>query len=103
MDVDEIEVGVAAAAPALAMLARQRLLLGITLVVQAAGTYEVTVSKPVDGAGRPVAEYWWEVDKLAGDGLWERRWAAGMRPCRTPEAAYREALRQVEGHLPASQ
>lgn len=88
------------ARPALTLLARSRALLAVTLHVGDVGArFVITISKPVDEAGIVLGQYWWDVDRYTvegqGYGRREKRWAVGLRPADTAEAAYLGALRSV--------
>ncbi len=91
------DVGLTLVRPALSLLARQRILLAVTLHVAAPdAAFEITVSKAVDEADQPLPQFWWEVDRLTTDaqGLLcrERRYALGLCPYETAEAAYQAAM-----------
>ena len=89
----------AAAPTTLALLSRQSVLIAVTLQTWVAQRQcDITVSKALTEAGQWAGQYWWDVDRLTADGtgglIREKRWALGLRPSATPEAAY-QAARQV--------
>ena len=84
----------------LALLSRQSVLIAVTLQLWVAGRqFDITVSKALDEAGQWVRQYWWEVDRLTEAGRSgprrEKRWALGLRPYDTAEAAYQAAVQAV--------
>ena len=85
----------------LVLLGRQAVLIAVTLQTWVAGhQFDITVSKALDEAGQWAPQYWWEVDRLteagSGDPRHEKRWALGLRPYGTPEAAYQAARQMVQ-------
>ena len=89
--------------PSLALLARQSVLLAVSLQVAVGGTaYEITVSKALDETGAMLAQYVWDVDRLTedeqGEQCRERRWGLGRRSYKTAEAAYQAAMEWVRAH-----
>lgn len=95
-----VDSALSLARPALNLLARSRALLAVTLHVGDMGAhFAITISKPVDEAGIVFGQYWWDVDRFMGEGQGyrcrEKRWAVGLRPTDTAEAAYLGALRSV--------
>ncbi len=97
------DVGLTLVHPALSLLARQPVLLAVTLHVTAPdASFDITVSKAVDEADQTLPQFWWEVDRLISDTEGqprrERRWGLGRRAYETPEAAYLAAVYWVEHH-----
>ena len=84
----------------LALLARQPILLAVTLPHPVADEqYDITVSKAVDDAGQVQPVFGWDVDRLAHDAQGrqphrERR--RGRRTYETAAAAYLAAVHWVE-------
>ena len=84
----------------LALLSRQSVLIAVTLQTWVAGCqFDITVSKALNEAGQWAGQYWWEVDRLTeanrDSARREKRWALGLRPYDTAEAAYEAAVQAV--------
>ena len=91
----------AAVQHSLVLLSRRSVLLAVTLQTWVAGCQvDITVSKVLDEAGQWTGQYWWEVDRLAVEGtgevIREKRWALGLCPYATAEAAYAAAVQAME-------
>ena len=90
-----------AARPALALLARSRVLIAVALrLSHPQAVLEVTVSKAIDETGVMLAQYWWEVDRFnedePGQPCRQKRWGMSLHPHETAEAAYLAALEWVQ-------
>ena len=90
----------AATLPTLALLTRQRLLIAVTLQAEVAERqFDITISKALDEGGQCPRQYWWDVDRLTQDGMGslvrEKRWAQGLHPYATPDAAYQAAVEAI--------
>ncbi len=97
-----------AARPALALLARSRVLIAVALrLSHPQALLEVTVSKAIDETGVTLSQYWWEVDRFSEDEpghlCRQKRWGMSLHPHETAEAAYLAALEWVQAQTASPQ
>ncbi len=96
-----LDAELTAARPALALLARSRVLIAVALrLSHPQALLEVTVSKAIDETGVTLSQYWWEVDRFSEDEpgqlCHQKRWGMSLHPHETAEAAYLAALEWVQ-------